>query len=87
MNETYGEACLEVAEELANQTPVRLDLLLSLLPSATNGDVVGGKLDTSIVSVHHHSFIFVCFSLTFSLSSLWLASLACPSGRKRKAIP
>ncbi|XP_039295551.1 titin homolog [Nilaparvata lugens] len=31
-----GEAvpCLEVAEELANQTPVRLDLLLSLAPAA-----------------------------------------------------
>jgi len=36
---------------LANQTPVRLDLLLSLLPSAANGDVVGGKLDTSISCV------------------------------------
>ncbi|RZF32011.1 hypothetical protein LSTR_LSTR007089 [Laodelphax striatellus] len=34
-----GEAvpCLEVAEELANQTPVRLDLLLSLAPSACAG--------------------------------------------------
>ncbi|CAG2055557.1 unnamed protein product, partial [Timema podura] len=32
VNETYTESCLEVAEELANQTPVRLDLLLSLAP-------------------------------------------------------
>lgn len=32
-----SEACLEVAEELANQTPVRLDLLLCLAPSG-NGD-------------------------------------------------
>ncbi|XP_046667176.1 NUAK family SNF1-like kinase 1 isoform X2 [Homalodisca vitripennis] len=31
-----SEACLEVAEELANQTPVRLDLLLCLAPSGDN---------------------------------------------------
>lgn len=32
VNVDYKESCLEVAEELANQTPVRLDLLLSLAP-------------------------------------------------------
>ncbi|XP_049815446.1 serine/threonine-protein kinase par-1-like isoform X1 [Schistocerca nitens] len=36
VNEGYGESCLEIAEELANQTPVRLDLLLSLAPPAPN---------------------------------------------------
>jgi len=30
INETYTEICLNIAEELARQTPVRLDLLLSL---------------------------------------------------------
>lgn len=34
MNEGYTECCLNLAEELANQTPVRLDVLLSLTPSA-----------------------------------------------------
>lgn len=32
VNVDYKEPCLDVAEELANQTPVRLDLLLSLAP-------------------------------------------------------
>lgn len=32
VNEGYEECCLEISEELANQTPVRLDLLLSLVP-------------------------------------------------------
>ncbi|XP_025832041.1 probable serine/threonine-protein kinase DDB_G0277165 isoform X2 [Agrilus planipennis] len=32
VNEGYEENCLDVSEELANQTPVRLDLLLSLAP-------------------------------------------------------
>lgn len=32
VNEGYDESCLDVSEELANQTPVRLDLLLSLAP-------------------------------------------------------
>ncbi|XP_031625569.1 uncharacterized protein LOC116342192 isoform X2 [Contarinia nasturtii] len=34
VNESYTECCLNLAEELANQTPVRLDVLLSLTPSA-----------------------------------------------------
>lgn len=38
VNETYNESCLDVAEELANQTPVRLDVLLSLAPSAITSD-------------------------------------------------
>lgn len=32
VNENYDISCLEISEELANQTPVRLDLLLSLAP-------------------------------------------------------
>lgn len=32
VNEGYAESCLDISEELANQTPVRLDLLLSLAP-------------------------------------------------------
>lgn len=31
-----SEPCLEIAEELANQTPVRLDLLLSLAPNGSS---------------------------------------------------
>lgn len=34
VNEGYDESCLDISEELANQTPVRLDLLLSLAPPA-----------------------------------------------------
>ncbi|XP_066146852.1 uncharacterized protein Nuak1 isoform X2 [Euwallacea fornicatus] len=34
VNETYTTNCLEISEELANQTPVRLDVLLSLAPPA-----------------------------------------------------
>ncbi|XP_074036332.1 nuak family kinase 1 isoform X1 [Leptinotarsa decemlineata] len=32
VNEGYSENCLDISEELANQTPVRLDVLLSLAP-------------------------------------------------------
>lgn len=32
VNEGYGDSCLDISEELANQTPVRLDVLLSLAP-------------------------------------------------------
>ena len=50
VNETYQESCLELAEELANQTPVRLDLLLTIAPGYTNGDAGESRMDTSIVS-------------------------------------
>ena len=36
INETYKEMCLDLAEELASQTPVRLDLLLSLTAPAVH---------------------------------------------------
>lgn len=32
VNENYDENCFDISEELANRTPVRLDLLLSLAP-------------------------------------------------------
>lgn len=38
VNEDYNESCLELAEELANQTPVRLDVLLSLAPPSVTSD-------------------------------------------------
>lgn len=38
VNESYQESCLDLAEELANQTPVRLDVLLSLAPTAITSD-------------------------------------------------
>lgn len=38
VNESYNESCLDVAEELAIQTPVRLDVLLSLAPTAITSD-------------------------------------------------
>ncbi|KAL7024768.1 hypothetical protein ACKWTF_013190 [Chironomus riparius] len=40
VNEEYNENCLDLAEELANQTPVRLDVLLSLAPPVTSEQVV-----------------------------------------------
>lgn len=38
VDEGFSEPCLEVAEALANQTPVRLDLLLSLAPKHINSE-------------------------------------------------
>jgi hypothetical protein len=49
VNEGYGESCLEMAEELANETPVRLDLLLSLIPPQP--DSAGVQSPTGAVSV------------------------------------
>ena len=40
VNEDYNECCLDLAEELANQTPVRLDVLLSLAPPSVTSDQV-----------------------------------------------
>ncbi|XP_011307582.1 serine/arginine repetitive matrix protein 2 [Fopius arisanus] len=43
VNEGYDQNCLDIAEDLAAQTPVRLDLLLSLVPQSASADklVVG----------------------------------------------
>ncbi|XP_075236599.1 nuak family kinase 1 [Lycorma delicatula] len=38
VDEGQPASCLDIAEELANQTPVRLDLLLSLAPPAVSND-------------------------------------------------
>lgn len=38
VNENDNVSCLELAEDLANQTPVRLDVLLSLTPVAITAD-------------------------------------------------
>lgn len=45
VNEGYEQNCLDIAEELAAQTPVRLDLLLSLVPQSASADklVVGDQ--------------------------------------------
>jgi hypothetical protein len=40
VNEGYPENCLDIAENLANQTPVRLDLLLSLAPAPSSDKIV-----------------------------------------------
>ena len=40
VNEGQSESCLDIAEHLANQTPVRLDLLLSLAPPVSADQVV-----------------------------------------------
>ncbi|KAF7269584.1 hypothetical protein GWI33_017362 [Rhynchophorus ferrugineus] len=58
VNETYDDNCLEVSEELANKTPVRLDVLLSLAPPApqleseklvVTGDVAEEPIQTETV--------------------------------------
>ncbi|XP_025075803.1 uncharacterized protein LOC105433843 isoform X2 [Pogonomyrmex barbatus] len=38
VNEGYEQNCLDIAEDLAAQTPVRLDLLLSLVPQSASAD-------------------------------------------------
>ncbi|XP_076640537.1 nuak family kinase 1 isoform X2 [Colletes latitarsis] len=45
VNEGYEQNCLDIAEELAAQTPVRLDLLLSLVPPSASAEklVVGDQ--------------------------------------------
>lgn len=45
INETYPDLCLDVAEDLARQTPVRLDLLLSLTAPAVNSEKIMADAD------------------------------------------
>lgn len=40
VNKDYDVSCMELAEALANETPVRLDLLLSLAPPPVNDKLV-----------------------------------------------
>lgn len=49
VNEGYELNCLDIAEDLAAQTPVRLDLLLSLVPQSASADklVIGDQRSTS----------------------------------------
>ncbi|XP_043279982.1 serine/arginine repetitive matrix protein 2 isoform X2 [Venturia canescens] len=51
VNEGYEQNCLDIAEDLAAQTPVRLDLLLSLVPQSASADklVVGDQRPTGEV--------------------------------------
>lgn len=63
VNEGMHESCLDLAEELANQTPVRLDVLLSLAPSAVTSDqlVVPGPNDDGRQTVpRSHSVGSIC---------------------------
>lgn len=60
VNEGQSESCLDIAEHLANQTPVRLDLLLSLAPPV-NADQVVVTTDQ------------VCFSFVFSRPTVALS--------------
>jgi hypothetical protein len=50
VNEGFSENCLEVAEMLASQTPVRLDLLLSLAPAPSTDKIVVPETKTQEVS-------------------------------------
>lgn len=69
VNEGYGESCLEVAEELANQTPVRLDLLLSLVPPPESTETVvvdSAKADPSVTVSLNAIFFFFAEYFYFS---------------------
>lgn len=56
VNEGYQDNCLNIAENLAAQTPVRLDLLLSLVPQSASadklvvGDTQGDELSPDITT-------------------------------------
>lgn len=50
VNQGFNVSCLDIAEDLANQTPVRLDLLLSLAPPPENSDKVMVTDDQASVS-------------------------------------
>ena len=75
VNEGYGESCLEVAEELANQTPVRLDLLLSLVPppESTETVVVSAKNDQTASTVSRNPF-------ALRMRERWNKSVQQPNG-------
>ncbi|CAL1681343.1 unnamed protein product [Lasius platythorax] len=67
VNEGYEQNCLEIAEDLAAQTPVRLDLLLSLVPQSASaekllvgdqqagGDVANNMSSETLVPTRCHS--------------------------------
>ncbi|XP_024936848.1 uncharacterized protein LOC107263563 isoform X2 [Cephus cinctus] len=67
VNEDYEQSCLDIAEDLAAQTPVRLDLLLSLVPQSASaeklvvgdqqagGDVANNMSSETLVPTRCHS--------------------------------
>lgn len=67
VNEGYEQNCLDIAEDLAAQTPVRLDLLLSLVPQSASaekllvgdqqagGDVANNMSSETLVPTRCHS--------------------------------
>ncbi|KAI4502185.1 hypothetical protein M0802_002867 [Mischocyttarus mexicanus] len=67
VNEGYEQNCLDIAEDLAAQTPVRLDLLLSLVPQSasaekllvgdqqTSGDVANNMSSETLIPTRCHS--------------------------------
>ncbi|KAG5339916.1 NUAK1 kinase, partial [Acromyrmex charruanus] len=67
VNEGYEQNCLDIAEDLAAQTPVRLDLLLSLVPQSASaekllvgdqqagGDVANNMSSDTLVPTRCHS--------------------------------
>lgn len=68
VDEGFTEPCLEVAEALANQTPVRLDLLLSLAPKHINSEhmlIQPEEEDSARVSVADETVKNGVFSLAF----------------------
>ncbi|KAL0277849.1 UNVERIFIED_CONTAM: hypothetical protein PYX00_004985 [Menopon gallinae] len=50
VNQGFNVSCLDIAEDLANQTPVRLDLLLSLAPPPENPEKLVVTDDQSTTS-------------------------------------
>ncbi|XP_072758056.1 uncharacterized protein Nuak1 isoform X2 [Anoplolepis gracilipes] len=67
VNQGYEQNCLDIAEDLAAQTPVRLDLLLSLVPQSASaekllvgdqqagGDVANNMSSETLVPTRCHS--------------------------------
>jgi hypothetical protein len=63
VNEGHTESCLDIAEELANQTPVRLDLLLSLAPPppAVGSDMLLTE-EQVIIPLYYFLYLFYFYS-------------------------
>ncbi|XP_026671095.1 uncharacterized protein LOC108627131 isoform X2 [Ceratina calcarata] len=61
VNEGYEQNCLDIAEDLAAQTPVRLDLLLSLVPQSASAEklVVGDQQPAGDVANNVSSDVLV----------------------------